>query len=92
MPLSAKRRRELRAVEIAERPPKKFKRKRCRNCDALFPMTKPNREFCSDECRKQFHHFGCAFGPLEEKIRKMVRGFVMEEMARLKVSIPASQP
>lgn len=52
------------------------KRKRCRNCDKPF-QTKLNWKtrkvlFCSDACRKEFHHHGSAFGPLRIKLEKMI--------------------
>jgi len=28
--------------------------------------------FCSDACRKEFHHHGSAFGPLRIKLEKMI--------------------
>lgn len=59
---------------IESTPPRK--RKRCQNCFKLF-STKLNWKtrkvlFCSDACRKEFHHHGSAFGPLRIKLEKMI--------------------
>jgi hypothetical protein len=51
----------------------KFPRRRCDNCGKLYPLTKPNRRFCGAECKKEFHQHGAAFGPLKERIAKLIR-------------------
>jgi hypothetical protein len=33
----------------------RFGKRRCLNCGALFPRTKKERKFCSDNCRKEYH-------------------------------------
>lgn len=69
------------------KPAPKRKRRRCANCNALFTVTKPNanppQRFCKDECRKQFAHFGCAFGPLKTKLEKIVRKMTAETLSRV---------
>ena len=54
------------------------KRKRCKNCGDLFPITKPNREFCSDNCRKDFHRNGGAHMKVLQTIRKELPGLIRE--------------
>ena len=74
MPLSAKRQAERRAAKKRLEDPKKFPRKHCRNCNKLFPMTRPNRGFCSTKCVREFHqNGGNAFGPLKIRLEKLVR-------------------
>ncbi len=64
--------------------PKKFKRRRCKNDGVLFLVTKPNREFCSDNCRKEFHaNGGNAFGPLKTRLEKLVRAITRDLEGRL---------
>jgi hypothetical protein len=85
VPLSPAKRRvkreQAKRIETVLNPPKSRKR-RCANCNALFPVTKPRanppQRFCKDECRKQFAHFGCAFGPLKTKLEKIVRKMTAE--------------
>ena len=70
---------------LAASPPAakpKQKRRRCRNCDALFPLTKPNRQFCKIECKNEYNRYGAAFGPLKAKLEKLVRKLVDAETAR----------
>ena len=54
------------------------KRKRCKNCSALFPFTKPNREFCSDNCRKDFHRNGGSHMKVLQTIWKELPGLIRE--------------
>ena len=75
MPVSPRRQAELRAQKKRLEDPKKLRRKHCKNCNKLFPLTKPTREFCCDNCRKEFHaNGGNAFGPLKTRLEKLVRG------------------
>ncbi len=68
------------------RDPKKLPRKRCKNDGKLFDVTKPNREFCCDNCRKEFHaNGGNAFGPLKTRLEKLVRQITGELERRLNV-------
>lgn len=73
MPLPARVRAQRRLERKKLEPAKLFKRKRCINCDSLFPLTKENRKFCCDNCRKEFHaNGGNAFGPLKIRLEKLV--------------------
>lgn len=47
-------------------------KKRCRNCNKPFPLTKVNRAFCRQECKNEFHNFGSAYGPLKARLEKMI--------------------
>ena len=60
----------------------RYKRKRCRNCDAKFPLTKPNRLFCSTACKNEYGRHGSAFGPLRVKLEKLVRKLVDADTKR----------
>ena len=42
------------------------------NCPERFPMTKVNRKFCSDKCRLEYHRYGAAYGPLRDKLTKLI--------------------
>ena len=86
MPVSPRRQAELRAQKKRLEDPKKLPRKHCKNCNKLFPLTKPTREFCGDNCRKEFHaNGGNAFGPLKTRLEKLVRGITGELERRLNV-------
>jgi hypothetical protein len=50
----------------------KLKRKKCLNCDKKFELTKPNRKFCTTECKNEFGRHGSAFGPLKTHIETMM--------------------
>ena len=84
MPLSPARQRELRA-KTAE--PKKLPRKRCLNCAKLFEMTRQGKRFCSDACRKEFHHYGAAYGPLRDKLEALIEKRVKEQVGFLVVRL-----
>ena len=96
MPLRADVRRakraELKNLETLLNPPPKFAKRHCRNCPKFFNVTKPNNNppqaFCSDECRKQYEHFGCAFGPLRVKLEKWIRREVAEQIEDAMASPP----
>lgn len=83
MPLQARVRRERRAVIKKFSPPQQFPRKRCKNCPKMFPKTRPNREFCSPACKKEFHRHGSAFGPLKETLQNLVKGWLKEFRAEI---------
>jgi hypothetical protein len=79
MPLSAKAQAERRARLKRLQDPRIFARKHCKNCNKLFPLTKPTREFCGDNCRKEFHaNGGNAYGPLKTRLEKLVRGITRD--------------
>lgn len=66
------------ALELA--PLTRYKRKRCENCDKKFPLTKPNRRFCTTACKNEYGRHGSAFGPLKIKLEKLVRKLVATEV------------
>lgn len=41
-------------------------------------MTKPNRKFCSDDCKNEYNRFGAAYGPLKDKLTKLIEQRVRE--------------
>ena len=43
------------------------------NCNAWFPLTKPNRKFCCSKCKDEFGQHGSAFGPLKTRIETMMK-------------------
>ena len=84
MPLSPTVRRERRAKAKRLEDPKIKRRKRCANCGELFEPTKPHKRFCKEACRKEFHHHGSAFGPLRDKLVKLVREITGQHAAELR--------
>lgn len=52
-------------------------RRRCKNCPAIFKPVKPSQDFCSANCRKEFHKHGGAFVKLKayvvQEIKKRIR-------------------
>lgn len=63
-------------------PTAKLPRKKCDNCDKPFPITRPGRRFCTTACRTEFHTHGSAFGPLRDKIQKLIEIETRQEVAR----------
>lgn len=57
---------------------KPLKRRRCDNCSELFPRTRRWQRFCCAECKNEFHRHGSAFGPLKDKLTKLVRSLVQQ--------------
>lgn len=80
MPLPPAVRRDRRAYnreqELKANPKAPLKRKRCKNCPKLFWKTRPNKLFCSEQCSREFREHGSAFGPLKEKLEKLVRSWM----------------
>lgn len=75
-----------RRAKLRRLRPKKLSRKRCKNDGKLFDVTKPNREFCCDNCRKEFHaNGGNAFGPLKTRLEKLVRQITNQHEGKLGV-------
>jgi hypothetical protein len=63
---------------------KLVKRRRCRNCFKWLVIGKQqNKVFCSPECKKEFHHYGAAYGPLKLKLEKLINKLVSERIAAL---------
>jgi hypothetical protein len=67
----------VRPSEPAPEKPK-FRRVRCPNCDKKFEKTKPNRKFCSTQCKNEYARHGSAFGPLKTRITTMIDRRVKE--------------
>jgi hypothetical protein len=59
----------------------KFPKSRCKNCPKFFPKTRPNREFCSEDCKNEYNRNGSAFGPLRERLTKLIERRTKEETA-----------
>lgn len=74
-------------TEPPDPAPVKLKRKRCLNCGRLFPLTKESRKFCKDECRKEFHRYGAAYGPLRQGLEKLIERTTREQYRELKQSV-----
>lgn len=66
--------------------PAKFPRRRCDNCGEFYPQTRKHKRFCKEQCKKEFHQHGAAFGPLKQRLEKLIRkevaGQVGIEVAR----------
>lgn len=69
-----------------EIPPKHYRRMRCDNCFAPTPKRTGNKRFCSDQCRKEFHRHGSAFGPLRVKLEKIIAQATRELRAELEAA------
>lgn len=39
----------------------------------MFLQTKPNRLFCSKTCKYEWNRFGNSYGPLRNKLEKLIR-------------------
>lgn len=61
---------------------KKYPRRRCRNCDALYYRTRPHKKFCSIVCKDEYHKYGSAFGPLKTYLTNLIQKAGKEEAAR----------
>lgn len=82
MPLSPaaqrERREKLRKLGIdpanvtRELPKKNLKRRRCRNCNKFYSVTRDNKKFCCSKCKDEFHKYGSAYGPLKAKLEKLI--------------------
>jgi hypothetical protein len=58
---------------------KEYPRKRCLNCPRFFSQTRPDRKFCGERCRKQFHeNNGTAYGALKQKLEKLIEQRALE--------------
>ena len=51
----------------------------CKNCPRKFPVTQETREFCSPNCRKQWHRNG---GPNWGRLKELIAKVVREEIAK----------
>lgn len=55
-----------------KKAPAELPAKRCQNCPKIFRPKQPTQRFCSAHCRMEFHRFGAAYGPLRDKLEKLV--------------------
>lgn len=66
----------------------------CHNCNKLTPKNRPNKKFCSEKCKTEYHGYGAAFGPLKAKLEKLIEQTAKEqgkkEAERIKAEILAS--
>lgn len=69
MPVSPKRQAELRARRKDTPELEKIK---CPNCGKKTPKTSHNKRFCSGKCKMEWFRFGAAYGPLKEKLEKLI--------------------
>jgi hypothetical protein len=74
-------RKDLRRVPTDPGELAKFPKQRCKNCPKFFPKTRRNRAFCSAQCKKEFHEHGSAFGPLKDRLTKLIEQHSKEEAA-----------
>jgi hypothetical protein len=83
------------------RPPKTFPtrrtssvrpskiRRRCDNCGKLFPRTRTDKKFCDDNCRKEFHRHGAAYGPIKQALEKLIEKTVKSEVQKYATRLTA---
>ena len=81
MPLSPQRRRQLRAMDE-----RKYPRKRCANCPRFFEQG-IKQTVLLDACRKEYFHYGAAFGPLKEKLEALVSQWLREHGVKLETRL-----
>lgn len=75
------------------RPRKGARKRRCRNCDQWYwprvflkGTSKKNKgggspqRFCTPACRKEYNRNGSAFGPLRDKIRRLIASEVKKQV------------
>jgi len=58
--------------QAAPAPIPAWNKDRCDNCSKPFLKTKPHKRFCSVQCQKEYHRHGAAFGPLKDKLTKLI--------------------
>ena len=61
------------------------KRKRCKNCPRFFTRSRragSPQLFCSENCRKEFHRNGAAFGALRDKLPGYIDKAVAKHLGR----------
>lgn len=42
------------------------------NCNKMYLKTRKNKKFCSRECQTEYGRYGSAFGPLKERLLKLI--------------------
>lgn len=62
-------------------PAKIFPRRHCKNCNKLYEKNRPNKMFCSHDCKEEFRKFGSAYGPLKEHLTKLIAKHAAGEAA-----------
>lgn len=67
-------------------------RKHCDNCFRLFLKNprRPDKRFCSDRCRMDFHHHGGAIGKLQPVLERRIDRTMLSiraELAALKAQL-----
>jgi hypothetical protein len=58
------------------KPEKKNHNRRCDNCGDIFLKMRKDQRFCTKNngaCRKQFHKFGAAYGPLKSGLESALQ-------------------
>lgn len=86
MPLSADRQRERREEYRRLNPIQTPVQKRhCVNCDTLFVKNAKHKDhkFCKEACRKEFHKFGTAMGPIRRKLEQLISGEIDKRGAQM---------
>lgn len=57
-------------------------KRKCDNCGTLYkpkrPLWQGERGFCKDNCRKEYHKHGGAFGPLKRALDKEIKKRIKE--------------
>ncbi len=87
MPYSAAKRRALYQANKTARPPVKYPKRRCINCDAKYPLTRKGRKFCGAQCRTEYNHFGGAFGPLKKTLTRLVQKLTREDIRNVRTEL-----
>jgi hypothetical protein len=66
-------------------PDRKFEKRRCKYCNALFDLTKPNKLFCTDRHRIAWNNQGAALGPLAMRLPKYISKEVKRQLEALDI-------
>ncbi len=62
-------------LKLPPKPPqhlKDLKKRRCKNCNELFQPVKEHQLFDCENCRKEFHRYGAAYGPLRTGLERAI--------------------
>lgn len=71
------------------RPEKIYPVKRCSNCSKMYRQTRPNKKFCSKECKDEFNRYGAAFGPLKLKLEQLVNRWIKDYADKINARLEA---
>ena len=75
--VAAKRQARYRARHKEE---KIYPKRRCLNCPRFFIQNPRSKKFCCEQCRKQFHEYGSAYGSIKEHLEtKLIPRLVREQ-------------